>query len=114
MTAAEEDRNEESPAEDGLPSDEALIEEEEDAAAAEAARVGGEAPRESEDPARQPLIESGEGEAEGFELAEQELEDFASHGNQRGFPARDVPIPEERGDIEYGEADEPIPPDGGE
>jgi hypothetical protein len=114
MTAPEGDREKDSLAEEKPPADEALVEEEAEAAAAEAARVGGDAPKESEDPAEQPLIESGEGEAEGFELAEKELEDFASHGNQRGFPDRDVPIPEERGEGEYGEADEPIPPDGGE
>jgi hypothetical protein len=96
------------------PEDEARIAEEEAEAAAEAARIGGRVPRESDDPARQPLIESGEGEAEGFELAEKQLEDNATHGNQRGFPDRDVPLPEERGDVEYGEADEPIPPDGSE
>ena len=36
---------------------------------------------ESVDPAQAPLIESGEGESEGFELAEQELEEHASHGD---------------------------------
>ena len=96
------------------PEDEARIAEEEAEAAAEAARIGGEAPKESEDPARQPLIEAGEGEAEGFELAEEQLEENATHGNQRGFPERDVPPPEERGDVEYGEPDQPIPPDGSE
>lgn len=94
------------------PADEARIAEEEAAAAEEAARIGGDAPKESEDPARQPLIEAGEGEAEGFELAEKQLEENATHGNQRGFPQRDMPVPEERGDAEYGEADEAIPADG--
>src|SRR5690348_16446647 len=61
--------------------------EEEEAAAAEAARIGGRVqydPEEGEsevDPARAPLIEAGEGESEGFELAEQELEEHASHGD---------------------------------
>lgn len=97
------------------PEDEArLAEKEAEAAAAEAARIGGKVPEESEDPARRPLVEAGQGEAEGFELAEEELEDNATHGNQRGFPDRDVPPPEERGEVEYGEADEPIPPDGSE
>jgi hypothetical protein len=97
-----------------IPEDEARVAEEEAEAAEEAARIGGEVPRESEDPARQPLIEAGQGEAEGFELAEKQLQDNATHGNQRSFPQRDVPLPEERGDVEYGEADEPIPPDGSE
>jgi hypothetical protein len=61
--------------------------EEEDAAAAEAAAIGGRVnydPEDGEseaDPARAPLIEAGEGESEGFELAEQELEEHASHGD---------------------------------
>lgn len=55
------------------PPDEDLVEAEEDAAAAEAAQIGGRVPRDEEDPARQPLTESGEGEAEGFELAEKDL-----------------------------------------
>jgi hypothetical protein len=97
------------------PEDEArLAEKEAQAAAAEAARIGGAVPDEDEDPARRPLVEAGEGEAEGFELAEEQLEDNATHGNQRGFPDRDIPPPEERGEVEYGEADEPIPPDGSE
>lgn len=61
--------------------------EEEEAAAAEAAAIGGRVQYDPEDgesdvdPARAPLIEAGEGEAEGFELAEQELEEHASHGD---------------------------------
>ncbi len=93
------------------PEDEARVAEEEAAAAAEAAKIGGEAPRESDDPARQPLAESGEGESEGFELAEEELEENASHGNQRGFPESDMPAPEEATDAEYGEPDG-LPPEG--
>lgn len=96
------------------PEEEAKVAKEEAEAAAEAARIGGQVPRESEDPAKQPLIEAGEGEAEGFELAEEELEENASHANQRGFPQRDVPVPEERGNAEYGEADSPILEDGTE
>ena len=97
-----------------FPADRQRIEEEAEAAASEARRIGGRAPIESEDPAQQPLIESGEGESEGFELAEARVTDIASHGNERGFPGRDVPSPEERSDVEYGEADQPIPPDGSE
>ncbi len=36
------------------------------------------------DPAFDPLIEAGEGEAEGFELAEQQLIEHASHGDDHG------------------------------
>jgi hypothetical protein len=57
-----------------------------DRAAAEAAAIGGRptsAPSEADrDEAQRPLAEAGEGEAEGFELAEDELVDHASHGDQ--------------------------------
>lgn len=107
MTAADEERDDE----DALATKK-LVDEESEAAAAEAGRVGGRAPIESDDPAQQPLIESGQGESEGFELAEKRLQDIASHGNERGFPDRDVPAPEERSGAEYGEADQSIHPDG--
>ena len=87
------------------------VEEEAEAAADEAGQIGGDAPVESDDPAEQPLIEAGEGEAEGFELAEKKLIDIASHGDQHRFPGGAAPPPEEAGDAEFGEADEPIPPD---
>jgi hypothetical protein len=91
--------------------DEALAREEADAAAAEAADIGGEVAKDSNDPAEQPLIEAGEGEAEGFELAERDLEDIASHGDQHRFPDNVPPPPEEQSGAVYGEADEPIPED---
>jgi hypothetical protein len=69
---------------------------------------------EREDPARQPLTESGQGEREGFEEAERELEENATHGEGRGFPAEDVPAPEEDPGSEFSEADAPAPPDGPE
>ena len=53
--------------------EEALATEEAEAAAEEAAEIGGKTDQDSEDPAEQPLIEAGEGEAEGFELAERDL-----------------------------------------
>ena len=92
-------------------SDEELVEEEADAAAEEAGEIGGDAPKDSDDPAEQPLAEAGEGESEGFELAEKQLEDIASHGDEHRFPDRDVPPVEEREDIERGEADQTVPPD---
>lgn len=88
--------------------DEALAREEAAAAAAEAADIGGEVAKDSEDPAEQPLIEAGEGEAEGFELAERDLEDIASHGDQHRFPDNVPSPPEEQSGAVYGEADEPI------
>jgi hypothetical protein len=83
-----------------------IAEEEAEAAEAEAARIGGDVPPDSDDPAEQPLIEGGEGVAEGFELAEEDLEDIAEHGDQRGFPAGLAGEPEEPTDAAYGEADQ--------
>ena len=94
--------------------DRKVVDEETEAAAAEAAKVGGVAPIESDDPAQQPLIESGQGESEGFELAEKRLQDIASHGDEHRFPDRDVPPAEDGGQAEQGEADQAIPPDGSE
>lgn len=91
--------------------DEGLIEEEAEAAAAEAGKIGGEAPKDSDDPARQPLIEAGEGEAEGFELAEEQLEENAAHGDEHRFPDRDVRPAEDHEGAEFGEADDSIHPD---
>ena len=55
-----------------------IAEEEAEAAAAEAAKIGGPTPDDYvDDPAQRPLAEAGEGEAEGFELAEEELIDRA-------------------------------------
>ena len=82
-----------------------------EAAAAEAARIGGEVTPLSDDPAREPLEEAGEGESEGFEQAERRLEEIAEHGDQHRFPDRDVRDPEDRESVERGEADQPIPPD---
>lgn len=93
-----------------------IAEEEAEAAAAEAARIGGPAPDDPvEDPAQRPQVEGGEGESEGFELAEEELIDNASHGDQKRFPNRDVSLPEEPTDTTaFGEADEEIPQDADE
>ena len=62
---------------------------------------------EKPDPALEPLIEAGEGESEGFELAEAELVDRAE--NIRGpSPIADAEgiSEDDRADIEYGEGDE--------
>jgi hypothetical protein len=83
-----------------------IADEESEAAAAEAARIGGAVPEDTTDPAQRPVIEGGEGEAEGFELAEEELIDHASHGDQKHFPDGDAPATEEQLDAVYGEPDE--------
>jgi hypothetical protein len=87
-----------------------IVEEEAEAAAAEAAEIGGPAPDDPvDDPAQRPVVEGGEGQAEGFELAEEELIDNASHGDQKRFPNRDASSPEEPTDVAFGEPDEAIP-----
>jgi hypothetical protein len=92
-----------------------IAEEEAEAAAAEAARIGGPAPGDPvDDPAQRPLVEGGGGEAEGFELAEEELIDNAAHGDQRRFPYREAGSPEEPTDTAFGEPDEEIPKDADE
>lgn len=93
-----------------------IADEEAEAAAAEAARIGGPAPDDPvEDPAERPLVEAGEGEAEGFELAEAELIDNAEHGDEKRFPSRDAGAPEEPSDTAaFGEADEEIQQDADE
>jgi hypothetical protein len=88
-----------------------LVDREVEEAAAEAAKIGGDVPDDGEDPAGHPLSEAGEGEAEGFELAENALEENAAHGDQHRFPDRDATPPEEREQAERGEADEAIPAD---
>jgi hypothetical protein len=91
------------------PRDEKLIEFEEEAAAEEAAAIGGAVPDYETDEAHRPLEEAGEGEAEGFELAERELREAAEHGEQRVDPELDAFTPEvesDRSTAAYGEPDE--------
>ncbi|HEX4752441.1 MAG TPA: hypothetical protein VH268_06055 [Solirubrobacterales bacterium] len=94
-----------------MPEDEDFVAEEEAEAAKEAASIGGNVPADTDDPAQQPLIEGGEGESEGFELAEQDLEDIAEHGDQHRFPDGMAQPEEPQDPDEYGEPDEAIPPD---
>jgi len=62
---------------------------------------------------RRAVEEAGGGESEGFELAEQELIDHASHGDQHS--ARrimlDASLSPDEGEPVYGEADEEHKPD---
>lgn len=86
-----------------------FVAEQEQAAAAAAARIGGVVPPVVDDPAMAPLYEAGEGEADGWELAEAELIENASHGDGHGDPERDAFTPEREADratAEYGEPDE--------
>jgi hypothetical protein len=91
------------------PRDERFVEHEEEAAAEEAASIGGPPPDYRTDEAHRALEESGEGEAEGFEEAEEELIEAASHGEPRHNPAEDEFTPERESDESgavYGEPDE--------
>jgi hypothetical protein len=102
------------------PDDESFVEEEAEAAAAEAAGIGGRRPDydvdddNGDDEARRPLEEAGEGDSEGFELAEHDLIEEASHGDGGYDPETDA-IDEdagaERADSVYGEADQEEQPD---
>src|SRR4051794_20234369 len=94
---------------------------EERAAAAEARAIGGRRDRaglagtgEDVDEALRPVYEAGGGEAEGFELAELDLERNATHDDGTAFPDDDGFTPERESDLsgaEYGEADEEERPD---
>ena len=84
--------------EEGDSVDERDVDEREvEAAEDEARQIGGTVEPLSDDPAREPLEEAGEGESEGFEQAERRLEEVAEHGDQHRFPDRDVPPAEEAG-----------------
>jgi hypothetical protein len=86
--------------------------EQEEAAAHDAAQIGGRPssdppPDDEVDPATAPLIEAGEGEAEGYEEAELELIEHAEHGDQHAARRvlEDAPAPEDERAASYGEAD---------
>ena len=103
--------------EDRPSDDDPAVTDEERAAAAEAARIGGPRPDydvddDRRDEAWRPLEEAGEGEAEGFELAEHDLIEEASHGEEKRSPETDAFTPELESDQAgsvYGEADEVDP-----
>jgi hypothetical protein len=82
-----------------------LVDEQEEAAAEEAAEIGGPDPEPGVDPAERPLVEGGEGWAEGFEQAEEQLERNASHEDRGADPMRDAGEDEEDAGGTYGEAD---------
>jgi len=87
--------------------DRRTVREEEEAAAAEARRIGGRSGMEGMDEAERATAEHGGGEAEGFEEAEELLAEQASHGDPSVDPLRDAPAAEVEEDIAtYGEADE--------
>ncbi len=89
-------------------SEEARVREEEAAAAREAGEIGGESGMEDMDPAERASAEHGGGVAEGFEQAEQRLEEEATTDHAGGDPLRDAGETEEPGGAvpTHGEPDE--------
>jgi hypothetical protein len=89
-------------------SDEEIVRSEEEAAAEEAGMIGGRSGDQTLDDAERPLAEAGEGEAEGFEIAEHDLIDHAEYQDGEGIPRLDQfdDEPEEADAGVYGEADE--------
>ncbi len=91
------------------PRDDDRIAEEEAAAAAAAGAIGGRAGDEDDyEPEMRAVYEAGGGEQDGFEIAEADLIENASHGDGRGDPLSDAFTPEVESDLsgaEYGEAD---------
>lgn len=87
--------------------DEDFVREQEQAAAAEAGRIGGGTGEEGIDPAQRPVREAGGGQAEGFEQAEEDLRDHAEYTSGEGTPRFDQFGEEaEPEQATYGEPDE--------
>lgn len=86
--------------------DDELVREEEEAAGGEAARIGGRSGMEGMEEAKRAAAEHGGGEAEGFEQAEELLEEQATHGDPAVDPLGNASEPEEKDPSVHGEADE--------
>lgn len=87
----------------------ALAAEQAEAAASEAARIGGPDPQPGVDPEDRAVLEGGGGYAEGFEQSEEALIRQASHEDAPTSPTADAFSPEvetDRSTAEYGEGDE--------
>ncbi len=110
------DSEETTPAGDGpaeeqraTPADDRFARREEEAAALEAAAIGGARPDYEGDEEDRAVEEAGGGVSEGFEEAERELIDAASHGENRHDPATEAFTPEQESDRStavFGEPDE--------
>jgi hypothetical protein len=121
MTENEEDRERTSRHVDEDTPQDPLLRREEEAAAREAGGIGGGRPEYEDEEGRdvsesdRALIEGGEGVEEGFDVAEEDLVETASHGENRYDPsAADFGDDESAGDADVidGEADEVDVPDG--
>ncbi len=88
--------------------DDVTLREQEELAREDGGAIGGVSGDEGFADAERPLAEAGEGESEGFELAEAELIEAASHGSGNHNPLGDRFSDEDarsQGVAEYGEAD---------
>ena len=87
--------------------DEDYVAEQERAAAEDAVEVGGGAPSDEVDESERALSEAGQGESEGFELAEEELIENASHEESESPDPMHLAgeVEESEPGAEYGEAD---------
>jgi hypothetical protein len=93
--------------EERIHGDEDYVAEQERAAAEEAVAAGGGPVSDEVEESERALSEAGQGEAEGFELAEEELIENATHGELASpDPTHLAGEPEDlRADTDYGEAD---------
>jgi hypothetical protein len=82
-----------------------LVDEEEHAAAAEAAQIGGDPGDHRHSEAERPLAEAGQGYAEGFEEAEEDLIERAQHGEQPHVSTISEEAESDRSTAVYGEPD---------
>jgi hypothetical protein len=121
MTTNDEDRERTSMDADLDTPEDPLLRREETAAAREAGGIGGRKPEYEDDEggpvdeAERVVLEGGEGVEEGFETAESDLRESASHGENRYDPeSHDFGDEESAGDADAvsGEADEVDTPDG--
>jgi len=93
------------------PNRDPLVEAEAQAAAQEAAEIGGDAGDDRHSEAERPLAEAGQGYAEGFDEAEEELIDRAEHGEQPHVSSISEEVESDRSTADYGEADSIRPED---
>ena len=82
--------------------DETLAAQEAAAAAAEAGAIGGAGSPDADDPAMVPVYEAGQGEQDGWEAAERDLIENATHSDGGGNPLRDAFRPEAETDRSTG------------
>jgi hypothetical protein len=98
----------ETPIKNTPPEDDDRVQEEADAAAAEAGKIGGRSGQENVEESERAVAEGGGGVAEGFEQSEELLREQAEHGETYADPVADRPAPEGaagRDHGEYAEAD---------